>query len=56
MWWLSAFLQMVYFFNPVAYQEMKQAGYACMVWAGSGAPTTPQPVCPYDPSNNNPGY
>jgi hypothetical protein len=54
MWFVSIFLYLMFAFNPPVYQQMKANGASCMAYYNWDIPTTPQPVCPFDPSNTNP--
>ena len=58
MWIFNLFLYLVFLmgmwtgdFNE--YDQFVAAGAPC--YEAVGAPTTPQPICFYDPSNVNPG-
>jgi len=63
MYVFNLFLYLMFIFNPPAYDAAVAAGAPCYgfapqlasVAAEIGADTEHQPVCPYDPTNTNPG-
>ena len=54
MWVLNIFLFLNFIFNPDGYKELVAAGEPCWGYvAALGSDQSPQPACPYDPSNTN---